>query len=120
MSESRGPVYISSGSSHHGGSHYGGSRYYVGSTYGGSSYVYPERERERVASVTTLHRPPLPRSLSLSSLVGEPNITVIPPSRSRSRTSLGYEPQYTEDGRLRLGTVVRRLFGLGPRPVGEV
>ncbi|KAF8609330.1 hypothetical protein BDV93DRAFT_518168 [Ceratobasidium sp. AG-I] len=113
MSDSRGPVYISSGSSHQGGS----SRYYGGSNYGGSSYAYPERER--VASITTLHRPPLPRSRSLTSLVGEPSITVIPPSR-RSRTSLGYEPQYTEDGHLRFTTVVRRLFGLGPKPAPTV
>lgn len=115
MSDSRGPVYISSGSSHQGGG--GSSRYYPGSSYGGSSYVYPERER--VASITTLHRPPLPRSRSLTSLVGEPSITVIPPSR-RSRSSLGYEPQYTEDGHLRFTTIVRRLFGLGPRPVPSV
>ncbi|KAB5593431.1 hypothetical protein CTheo_3169 [Ceratobasidium theobromae] len=113
MSDSRGPVYISSGSS------YGGSsRYHAGSSYGGSSYVYPERER--YASITTLHRPALPTSRSLTSLVGEPSITVIPPSRNKSRSSLGYEPQYTEDGRLRIATVIRRLFGLGPRPVENV
>lgn len=112
MSEARGPVYYGSGAS----SYYGdSSRYHAGSSYGGSSYVYPDRER--YASITTLHRPPLPRSRSLSSLVGEPSITVIPPSRNRSRSSVGYEPQYTEDGRLRITTVIRRLFGLGPRPV---
>jgi len=108
----RGPVYFSSSSSHH-----GASRYHAGSSYGGSSYVYPDRER--VASITTLHRPPLPHSRSLASLVGEPSIIVIPPSR-RSRPSLGYEPQYTEDGRLRISTIVRRLFGLGPKPVADV
>ncbi|KAJ1311367.1 hypothetical protein OPQ81_009860 [Rhizoctonia solani] len=111
MSDSRGPVYISSGSSH------GSGRYHAGSSYGGS-YSYPDRER--YASVTTLHRPPLPRSKSLTSLVGEPTITVIPPSHSRSRSELGYEPQYTEDGKLRLSTIIRRLFGLGPKPVGAV
>lgn len=115
MSEARGPVYYGSGSS----SYYGdSSRYHAGSSYGGSSYVYPERER--YASITTLHRPPLPRSRSLSSLVGEPSITVIPPSRTKSRSSHGYEPQYTEDGKLRITTVIRRLFGLGPRPVDNV
>ncbi|CAE6437293.1 unnamed protein product [Rhizoctonia solani] len=111
MSESRGPVYISSGSSH------GSSRYHAGSSYGGS-YSYPERER--YASVTTLHRPPLPRSKSLTSLVGEPSITVIPPTRSKSRSELGYEPQYTEDGKLTVATMIRRLFGLGPKPVSTV
>ncbi|CAE6504972.1 unnamed protein product [Rhizoctonia solani] len=111
MSESRGPVYISSGSSH------GSGRYHAGSSYGGS-YSYPDRER--YASITTLHRPPLPHSRSLTNLVGEPSITVIPPSRSKSRSELGYEPQYTEDGKLRISTVIRRLFGLGPKPVGTV
>ncbi|CAE7093066.1 unnamed protein product [Rhizoctonia solani] len=111
MSDSRGPVYISSGSSH------GSGRYHAGSSYGGS-YSYPDRER--YASITTLHRPPLPRSRSLTSLVGEPSITVIPPTRSRSRSELGYEPQYTEDGKLRIATVIRRLFGLGPKPVDTV
>ena len=33
---------------------------------------------------------------------------------------MGYEPQYTEDGRLRFTTVVRRLFGLGPKPAPTV
>ncbi|CUA76784.1 hypothetical protein RSOLAG22IIIB_02258 [Rhizoctonia solani] len=108
MSDSRGPVYISSGSSH------GSGRYHAGSSYGGS-YSYPDRER--YASITTLHRPALPHSRSLTSLVGEPSITVIPPTRSRSRSELGYEPQYTEDGKLRVATMIRRLFGLGPKPV---
>ncbi|GAB1518992.1 hypothetical protein RhiTH_002057 [Rhizoctonia solani] len=111
MSDSRGPVYISSASSH------GSGRYHAGSSYGGS-YSYPDRER--YASVTTLHRPPLPRSRSFTSLVGEPSITVIPPSRSHSRSELGYEPQYTEDGKLTISTMVRRLFGLGPKPVSTV
>ncbi|EUC66743.1 hypothetical protein RSOL_508550 [Rhizoctonia solani AG-3 Rhs1AP] len=60
--------YISSGSSH------GSGRYHAGSAYGGS-YSYPDRER--YASITTLHRPPLPHSRSFTSLVGEPSITVI-------------------------------------------
>ncbi|CAE6522441.1 unnamed protein product [Rhizoctonia solani] len=111
MSDSRGPVYISSGSSH------GSGRYHAGSAYGGS-YSYPDRER--YASITTLHRPPLPHSRSFTSLVGEPSITVIPPTRTKSRNELGYEPQYTEDGKLRLSTVIRRLFGLGPKPVSTV
>ncbi|ELU41749.1 hypothetical protein AG1IA_04221 [Rhizoctonia solani AG-1 IA] len=43
-----------------------------------------------------------------------------PPSRSHSRSELGYEPQYTEDGKLTISTMVRRLFGLGPKPVSTV